>query len=52
VFGSLFDTIRLKTVLVLSGVFLTRFAMDPLVIEAVVAAATVAHSESFKDKQK
>jgi hypothetical protein len=28
---------------VLSGVFLTRFAMDVLVIEAVVAAATSAH---------
>jgi hypothetical protein len=34
---------RLTTVSVLSGVFLTRLAMDLLVIEAVVAAATVAH---------
>jgi hypothetical protein len=36
------DTIRLKTVLVLYGVFLTHFAMDLLAIEAMVATANVA----------
>jgi hypothetical protein len=41
-FDSLIDTIRLKTALVLYGKFLTHFAMDPLVIETVVAVAKVA----------
>jgi hypothetical protein len=42
-FDFLVDTTRLTTVPVLSGVLLTRFAMDLLVIEAVVAAATFPH---------
>jgi hypothetical protein len=33
----------IETVLVMYGVFPTHFAMDPLVIKAVVAAINIAH---------